>query len=56
MGASDEQGLWARILGTTLVSAAAETLPVPEGWDNLLVFAAALLADRVICRRRGLAL
>jgi dolichol kinase len=48
--------LWARIVGTTLASAAAETLPVAEGWDNLLVFAAALAADRVVCRRRGLEL
>ena len=48
--------LWARVLGTTLASAAAETLPVAEGWDNLVVFAAALLADRALCRRRGLEL
>ncbi len=49
--------LWARVVGTAVASAAAESLPgVAEGWDNLLVFAAALAADRALCRRRGLAL
>lgn len=53
---SDHHLLWARVLGTTVASAAVETLPVAEGWDNLLVFVAALAADRLVCRRKGLAL
>lgn len=54
--AGQRGGVWARVLGTAAVSAAAETLPVPEGWDNLVVFVAALAADWWVCRRRGLAL
>ena len=48
-----EGGLWERIGGTTLVSALAETLPVPEGMDNLLVVVVVLMVDWAVCRGRG---
>jgi chromate transport protein ChrA len=55
-GVMTRRVVWERVWGSTLLSAAAETLPVPEGWDNVLVFLAALLADWLVTRGRGVGL
>jgi len=55
-GGMTRRVVWERVWGSTLLSAAAETLPVPEGWDNVLVFLAALLADWLVTRGRGVGL
>jgi len=47
------RGVGERVWGATLLSAAAETLPVPEGWDNVVVFVAVVLADWLVMRGRG---
>lgn len=49
-GRKGMERVWRRVWGSTLLSAAAESLPVPEGWDNLMVFGAALLADWLVMR------